>query len=456
MKPYSEYKPSGVEWLGDVPRHWGVQRLKNIGQLKGGAGFPHQYQGEMTHGIPFFKVGDMGVKENAKLMKEWQHTISNETAETLGAYVFPPKTVVFAKVGAALMLNRRRLLICPSCIDNNMMGFIPRSAYPAWVLYWMNTIDLGMTVNPGAVPSVNEGQVEKIPTVVPPIPEQQAIVHYLDYIDQRIQRYIAAKRKLIALLEEERQAIVNRAVTRGLNPDVRLKPSGVEWLGDVPEHWEVLALKRLANFKSGTGFPVDEQGQQDLEFPFFKVSDMNLIGNKKFMKSWNNTVSRITTSKLGSTIFPAGTILFPKVGGAMLTNKRRVVIKACCIDNNLMGCIVNRGNPEFIFLLLQRIDFAVIAKPGPVPAISEGEIADIKVAIPRLDEQTAIVTFLNEVTTGIDTKIARVRRQLDLMQEYRTRLIADVVTGKLDVREAAAHLPDEAEGESISPNGDIQ
>src|SRR5262245_43570677 len=114
------------------------------------------------------------------------------------------------------------------------------------------------------------------------------------------------------------------------------KDSGVPWFGNVPEHWEVLALKRLAWFKSGAGFPVEQQGQQNLELPFFKGSDMNLAGNSKIMSVWNNTVSRDTAAKLGATIFPAGTIVFPKVGGAMLTNKRRVVERACCIDNNLM------------------------------------------------------------------------------------------------------------------------
>ena len=118
--PYPAYKPSGVPWLGDVPAHWEVRRLKDVGQLKGGAGFPHQYQGELNHEIPFFKVADMGTKANERLLTERQHTISAETAETLGAHVFPPSTIVFAKVGAALTLNRRRLLVEPSCIDNKI------------------------------------------------------------------------------------------------------------------------------------------------------------------------------------------------------------------------------------------------------------------------------------------------------------------------------------------------
>ena len=110
-----------------------------------------------------------------------------------------------------------------------------------------------------------------------------------------------------------------------------------------------------------------------------------------------------------------------------------------------MGCIVTRGDPHFALLLLRHIDLAVITKPGPVPAISEGEVGEIRVVFPPLPEQTAIVECLDKATADIDAAVARARRQVELLQEYRTRLIADVVTGKLDVREAAARLPNEAD-----------
>ena len=280
------------------------------------------------------------------------------------------------------------------------------------------------------------------PFPLPPLAEQAAIVRYLDYADRRIRRYLTAKQKLIALLEEEKQAIINQAVTRGLDPYVRLKPAGVPGLGDVPAHWEVVALKRLGWFSSGAGFPVGEQGSQNLDLPFLKVSDMTLPGNDKVMTIWNNSVSRSTAARLGATVFPSGTIIFPKVGGALLTNKRRVVQRPCCIDNNLMGCIVHRGNPRFVLLLLEQLDLATITKPGPVPAISEGEVREIKTVFPPLSEQATIVEYLDQATAAIDAAIARAGRQIELLQEYRTRLIADVVTGQRDVRAAAARLPE--------------
>ena len=142
----------------------------------------------------------------------------------------------------------------------------------------------------------------------------------------------------------------------GHNPYTAYKESRVPWLGEIPEHWEVTALKRIASLKSGSGFPIDEQGQTELPLPFFKVSDMNLPTNSKVMVRWNNAVAVDTAQTLGATVFPPGTILFPKVGGALLTNKRRVSARSCCIDNNLMGCIVTRGDPDFILAVLEYLN----------------------------------------------------------------------------------------------------
>lgn len=228
-----------------------------------------------------------------------------------------------------------------------------------------------------------------------------------------------------------------------LKPYPTYKDSGVEWLGQVPANWDVVSLKRLAWFKSGAGFPILQQGDTGAELPFFKVSDMNIQGNEKYLQFCTNTVSLRIAQYLGATIFPEGAIVFPKVGGALLTNKRRITVKPCCVDNNVMACVPSNANRDFLFLMMGWIDLGQIAKPGPVPAISEGEVRELRVALPPLEEQTAIVEYLDAQTAKIDAVIAASRREIDLLREYRTRLISDVVTGKVDVREVAAQLPEE-------------
>lgn len=127
--------------------------------------------------------------------------------------MFPPRTIVFAKVGAALLLNRRRLLARPSCLDNNMMGFMPAQCDPTWALYWLSGLDMGELANPGAVPSVNEGQMRDTAAAVPPEPEQRAIAAFLDRETARIDALVAKKERLIELLQEKRTALVSAAVT---------------------------------------------------------------------------------------------------------------------------------------------------------------------------------------------------------------------------------------------------
>jgi len=283
-----------------------------------------------------------------------------------------------------------------------------------------------------------------MPVAVPPPAEQAAIVRFLDWANGRLERAIRAKRKVIALLNEQKQAIIQRAVTRGLNPDVKLKPSGVEWLGDIPEHWEVVPLKRIGWFKSGSGFPVGEQGYHDSEIPFLRVSDMTRTGNEVWIETADSTVSKEISERLSAYVFPSQSIIFPKVGGALLTNKRRLLRKASCIDNNIMGCVVQGPDLQYTFILLQQLDLGRLAKPGPVPAIGEGDVREIKVALPPISEQKRLVEHIRDTTRDIDVTISRLKGEIELLREYRTRLVADVVTGKLDVRAVAVKLPEVA------------
>ena len=307
--------------------------------------------------------------------------------------------------------------------------------------------NLGQLANQSAQPLITGTQVGVQRLPAPPLPEQTAIVRFLDYADRRIRRYIRAKRKLIALLEEQKQAIIHQAVTGRIDirtgkPYPVYKPSGVEWLEGVPEHWEVLPLKRIGKFNSGAGFPISAQGNTDYELLFVKVSDMNRSGNEREIINSANTVSRDIAQELGAQVFKPNTIIFPKVGGALLTNKRRVLARQACIDNNLMGCIVTGADAEFTFHILEWLDLARLAKPGPVPAISEGEVREIRITLPPPPEQTAIVRFLDHAVADINNAVDKAGRQIEFFLEYRTRFIADVVTGKLDVREAAAALPE--------------
>ena len=288
---------------------------------------------------------------------------------------------------------------------------------------------------------------------LPPLPEQHAIVRYLDYVDRRIRRYITAKQKLIALLEEEKQAIINQAVTRGLNSNVRLKPSGVEWLGDVPEHWEVRRLKTLGRIRYGLGQPPPES---TAGLPLIRATNVERgrivergliyvdpsdvpMGRDALLKAYEIIVVRSGAYTADSAIIP------PEYEGA--------------VTGYDMVITVNSSLPQFVaYSLLStylRDDQLIVTSTRSAqPHLNAEELGTSTLLVPPPSEQATIVDFLDKTTAEIETSIARTRQKIYLIQEYRTRLIADVVTGKLDVREAAAQLPEDDPVEDDDPSAD--
>ena len=444
LKPYPKMKDSGVPWLGEVPAHWETRPLKRWVRMN------RDVLPEATSPEYEFRYLDIGSVGTGVLTARPQR---------LRFAAAPSRARRVVSDGDTIVSTVRTYLNAVYFVEGNSDELVCSTGFavltptagtvPKFVSYLCQSRAFTDRVTADSVgiayPAIAETRLAAFHVAIPPLPEQTAIVRFLDYMDRRIRRYIRAKQKLIKLLEEQKQAIIHRAVTRGLDPNVRLKPSGVEWLGDVPEHWEVLPLKRIAWFKSGSGFPVNEQGNQGCELPFLRVSDMTREGNEIWIETPDSTISRETAARLGAFVFPAGSIIFPKVGGALLTNKRRILRVESCIDNNVMGCVVSDANRDYVFLLLEQIDLGRLAKPGPVPAISEGEVRAIRVALPPIGEQALILNSVRAKTASLNAAILSTQREVSLLREYRTRLIADVVTGKLDVREAAARLPQEAE-----------
>lgn len=437
LKPYAEYKESGLSWLGQVPGHWTV--LPAFGAFK-----PNKARnnGMKEKTVLSLSYGRIVIKPAEKL-----HGLVPESFETYqivdpGDIVLRTTDLQNDHTSLRVGMVRDRGIITSAYLALRCLSGVG----PDYGFQFLNVWDSSKAIygyGSGLRQNLDFSHFKRMPIPIPPPAEQAAIVRFLDWSNGRLERAIRAKRKVIALLNEQKQAIIHRAVTRGLDPSIPLKPSGIPWLGEIPEHWEVWPLKRIGWFKSGAGFPVAEQGRMELEVPFFKVSDMNLPGNETWLETSNNTVTHHDAAKLGAFIFPQESIVFPKVGGAMLTNKRRLLRRPSCIDNNIMGCVVRRGHREFIFLLLEQLDFGRLSKPGPVPAIGEGEVREIKVVFPPIDEQRAIVPAVARECLPLDTTISRLEREITLLREYRTRLVADVVTGKLDVRDAASWLPDE-------------
>ncbi len=261
--------------------------------------------------------------------------------------------------------------------------------------------------------------MRQIPVLLPPPEEQAAIVRFLDHENRRIDRAIRAKKKLIALLNEQKQAIIHQAVTRGLDPSVPLKPSGIPWLGDIPQHWEVRRLKLVTSLQRGYDLPADQRTPG----PYPVVSSGGIIGTHFELRA---KAPGVVLGRYGSTsaIFYIESDYWPHNTSLFVTS----------FHGNL---------PKWCFYLLKSIPKDIYSGKSAVPGIDRKDLFDIAVPLPPVEEQRPIVQGLEDLIAGVNKTIERVFREIDLLREYRTRLTADVVTGKLDVRQSALHLPSE-------------
>ena len=290
--------------------------------------------------------------------------------------------------------------------------------------------------------------ISKLPIPWPSLPEQKAIVRYLDYVDGRICRYISARKKLVKLLEEQKRALIHRSVTRGLDPNVRLKPSGVEWLGDVPAHWEVLRFGWFGNFSKGIGSTKEDEVPEGI--PCIRYGDLYtqhhffIEGSRTFISL--ERLSAYSPLKFGDILFAGSGETIEEIGKSAVN---LIEFSAYCGGDILLF----RPNRTLSARFMGYITDSPIAvhqkscmgRGVTVFHIYANQLKHLWCALPTLPEQEAIAEYLDKATANIDSAISRTRRQIELLSEYRTRLIADVVTGKLDVREAAEQLPDEIE-----------
>lgn len=455
LKPYPDYKDSGVEWLGDVPDHWDLLRLGRLLRERRET----NAMGSVTDVLSVMK--DVGVIPYAE-----KGNVGNKKSDDITRYkIVRPDDIVVNCMN--VIIGSVGLSRYTGCLSPVYYVLTRRSTadHPHYLGLCFQAkpfqrslvrIGNGILAHRMRIPM----ELLKCELLPHPSPDEQAaIVRYLNHTDRQVRRFIRDKQKLIKLLEEQKQVVVNEMVTGQIDarvgePYAAYNDSGIERIGRVPRHWDVLPLKRVARFKSGAGFPVDEQGKADSMIPFLRVSDMTRLGNEKWIETADSTVTSETARQLGAFVFPANTIIFPKVGGALLTNKRRLLRKASCIDNNVMGCMVADGDVHFVFAMLQQLDLGHLAKPGPVPAIGEGDVREIRVAMPSKSEQAHIVRYLDDAVASSDSAIARTEHEIVLLREYRLRLVADVVTGKLDVREAAASLPDQADEPELVDGAD--
>ena len=447
LKPYSAYKDSGVPWLGDVPAHWEVRRLKQICGLAYGDSLATDVRQDGV--VPVFgSNGGVGFHNSANTKSP---------------------CIVVGRKGSFGKVNYSRTPVF--AIDTTF--FIDSrfsSAHIRWLYFLLGWLRLDEVTKDSAVPGLDREDAYQRLAPFPPIPEQAAIARYLDHADRRIRRYISAKQKLIALLEEQKQAIIHQAVTGRIDvrtgqPYPAYKPSGMEWLGEVPEHWEVVRLKFVAA-KIVDCLHETPKYSENGEFPAIRTADISpgILHLSSARRIEPDEYARWTER------------LEPKQGDILYSREGERFGIAAYVPDEVRLCISQRmmvfrirpeHNPVFVMWLLNSKQVYAQAcqdiMGATAPHVNVSTIRNYFLALPARDEQDFLIDKIESSTEGFSSAISNAEREISFLREYRTRLIADVVTGKLDVREAAAKLPDkigepveEDEEWSEAVDGDIE
>ena len=439
LKPYPDYRESEGKWLGKVPAHWAVRRFKYILREKDSR--------------------SAGGKE--QLLRVSQFTGVTQRLSVNG--LDEPDTRAASLVGYKCV-NPDDLVINIMLAWNGSLGVSRYDgiASPAYCVYrfgevampWYYHHLLRSPAYKARIKALSTGVVEsrlrlytddlfRLEALLPPPDEQAAIVRFLNHTNQRIERTIRAKRKVIALLNEQKQVIIHRAVTRGLDPNVRLKPSGIPWLGEIPEGWETRRIKQISKILRGkfSHRPRNDQSLYDGPYPFIQTGAVARAD--KYITSFKQTLNKkgLAVSKL----FPKNTLVM-----TIAANIGDVAVLTfdACFPDSVVGFIpVKEVEQDYLYLvfLCMKPELLQEAPVNTQGNLNVERIGSMGVPLPSIDEQRVIVQNIEEDTRTLITTISRTVREIDLLREYRTRLIADVVTGKLDVREAATQLPVEIE-----------
>lgn len=442
FKTYPEYKSTKFPWIGDLPVDWDVRRLKEVGQLFAGAGFPHEYQNVQGEELYFYKVGDLNLSENGKTLLASPHSISKETAKVLRATIIPKDSIVYAKIGAALLLNRRRMTTAECCIDNNMTAYVANAeeVTPEWAFYWLSTIDFGEHVNPGAIPSFSEGYQSVLPIPIPPLHEQQAIARFLDFKTTQIDALIAKKLALLDKLAEKRTALISHAVTKGLDPSVPMKDSGVEWLGQIPANWATKRLRFLTTMGGGMTPSTSAPDYWNGDIPWITPKDMK-------REALDGSIDMLTDKAVAETgirLHETGRVLIV-VRGMILAHTFPVAINTVpATVNQDMKALSSSLNHQYLAFLLKGIQGLILSlseeSAHGTKVLRTDVFKNISLPVPPYEEQEEIVRKIHELTTRLDDQRKAVESAIDRLREYRSALVTNAVTGKVDVREFRSPL----------------
>jgi type I restriction enzyme S subunit len=452
LKPYAEYRASGLHWLASIPAHWEIARSKRLFVERKQYATPDDVQLSATQAYGVIPQALYEERSGYRVVKISMHLDKRRRVEK-DDFVISMRSFEggLERAWASGAIRSSYVVLKPTAaVHPGYFRYFFKSA--PYITALRATADF---IRDGQ--DLNFGNFAEVPLPLVPVEEQAAIARFLDWANGRLERAIRAKRKVIALLNEQKQAIIHRAVTRGLDPSVPLKSSGIPWLGDVPRHWELRRLRTLVHRI--------EQGVSPQATGFLAEGDSWGV-----LKSGcvNHGVFRQTEHKQLATAFAIDPGIVVKVGDVLISRacgSPRLVgsvgmvealdYKLILSDKTFRAVFKPSVNREFMAYAMnssyyrQQVEQAISGAEGMANNLPLSELRSFILAVPPIAEAEAIAASVKSELARFVTSVSRLEAEIDLLREYRSRFIAEAVTGKLDVRQAAISLPDESEADAV-------
>ena len=459
LRTYPETRGSGVPWFGKIPKNWRIRRLRNVCDIRVSNVDKHS----RDHEEPVRLCNYVDVYKNDHIRSGMAFMRATATKEEIARFRLQPGDVLVTKdseawtdIGVpALVRQSDDDIICgyhlallrpsPEVLEG---GYLFRLLQSQCVAYPFHVAAKGVTRY-----GLSHGAIKSVRLLLPPVVEQIGMVRFLDHVDRKISLYIRTKGKLIALLEEQKQATIHQAVTgqidvRTSQPYSAYKDSGGEWLEKIPAHWEVTRLGKLITLT--TGFPFKSEGFTQNARDVRLLRGVNVAPGRL---RWREVVRwpAADVASYGEYLLETGDIALGMDRPVIRAGTRVALVSECDVPSLLLQRVARirpsrRIRRDFALLLLRGKAFADYLAPIftgiSVPHLSPEQIRGFRLPLPSVGEQDEILEGLSLGIRAVEREKDRAKSQIELLREYCTRLSADVVTGKVDVREAAAQLPD--------------
>ncbi len=385
-------------------RDWKNVELESIAEIRAGSAFPIKYQGNIGGKYPFYKVSDMNLTGNETLMHASNNWVEEETVTMLKGKLFPKDTVIFPKVGAAVHTNKKRILSIEGLVDNNVMGVIIRNyneCIPYYLLYFFEFIDLGDLSNPGPLPAITATKVKSTIIPLPPLPEQRAIAHIL----QTIQEAKFTRQREIELERERKAALMDFLFSHGTKDEPRKQTE----IGEIPDSWQMTELGDLVKLKSGESRPKDMTSKPDTERPIPVYGGNGILGytSKKFSDQRLFVIGRV---------------------GAYCGCVHIAESPNWITDNALYPekWFSNEVSLDFLAEQLNHCDLNRLQRRGGQPLITQSILHQLRIPLPPLPEQHTIANIFR----AIDDKTAALEREIELIDELFHAMLEELMTGQ--------------------------